>query len=55
MGAFEIASVAKYYHISPLDVENWKTVQVNEWLEEAIRIEKEKAEAMKKEDQRNSS
>jgi hypothetical protein len=42
-----IAYTASYYGISPLEVEGWRTSQVNEYYEEAIKIENAKAKAYK--------
>jgi uncharacterized protein YjcR len=43
----DIAYVASYYGISPLEVSNWKTREVDEWMNGALDIEKMKAKAMK--------
>lgn len=43
-----IAFTASYYGISPLVVDQWKTKDVHEWHDEAVKIETAKAKALKK-------
>jgi hypothetical protein len=41
-----VAYTAHYYGQSPLAIETWKTSQIDEWYNEAVKLEKEKWKAV---------
>jgi len=43
-----IAFVAHFYGVSPLVVEDWFSKEIEEWYDEAVKIENEKWKALNK-------